>query len=333
MLPAAGVTAVGVLPSHRRRGILTALMGRQLDDIAARGESVAVLLASEAVIYRRFGYGPATFTQQLTVTRHRAAVQGTAGAGSIRVRHRSECGEALAAVYDAYRRQQPGAVSRSERLWRIGAGQPPVSPAPRLVAVHHDVSGAPDGYAAYSAGPTDPVTRSRPLVVDEIVAADRDAYAALFRFLCEHDLMTEVVFRSLPRDSWLRLLLTDHRAAQVNRDGDWLWVRVLDVPGALSARGYTAEGRLVLDVADAFRDGVAGRYALTVRDGNAVCERSDDAPDLALDISDLGSVYLGGTAPSSLAAAGRVRALTPRALPLADALFRAERTPHTLHWF
>lgn len=333
LLPVAGITAVGVLPSHRRRGILTAMMRRQLDDVAARGEAAAVLLASEAVIYRRFGYGPATFMQRLDIRQHRATVQGPPDAGSIRVLPRAECTEVLHTVYDAYRRTQPGAVSRKAELWRAGAGQQPVSLAPHLVAVHYDASGTPDGYAGYLAGPPDRATGNRMLEVNELVALDRDAYTALFRFLCEHDLVTDVAVKSLPREHWLRWSLTDHRAAQVTRDSDWLWVRLLDVPRALAARTYGADGRLVLDVADAFREDVAGRYALTVRDGSAVCERSDDAPDLALDVSDLGSLYLGGTAASALAEAGRVRALSPHALPLADALFRAERTPHTVHWF
>ena len=65
-IPIAGVTLVGVHPSHRRRGILRELMRRQLDDAHERGEAVAVLWASEAAIYGRFGYGMAT-----TSVRHR----------------------------------------------------------------------------------------------------------------------------------------------------------------------------------------------------------------------------------------------------------------------
>ncbi|MBY8878809.1 GNAT family N-acetyltransferase [Actinacidiphila acidipaludis] len=333
LLPVAGITAVGVLPSHRRRGILTSLMRRQLDDVADRGECLAVLLASEAVIYRRFGYGPATFTQRLTVARHRAALAGPAPAGSVVVRQRSECGDDLAAVYDAYRRTQPGALSRPAKSWQTGAGQPPVALTQRLVAFHHDAQGRPNGYASYLVGAVDPVTGARPLNVDEFVAADRDAYAGLFHFFAGHDLVTEIVLKSVPRAGWLRWLLTDHRAATVSKDTDWLWVRVLDVPRALAARGYRMDGRLVLDVADSVRPEVAGRYALTVSGGTAACERTDEAADLSLDVSDLGSVLLGGVAPSALADAGRVRAGDPRVLPLADALFGAERTPHTVHWF
>ncbi|SEO31972.1 GNAT family N-acetyltransferase [Actinacidiphila rubida] len=333
LVPVAGVTAVGVLPSHRRRGLLTALMHRQLDDVVARGECMAVLLSSESVIYRRFGYGPATFAQRLTLPRHRARLSGPAPTGSVSVLQRAECGDELASVYDAYRRTQPGALSRPAGSWRTGAGQPPVALTKRLIALHHDEEGVADGYASYVVGAVDPVTGGRTLSVDELVAANRDAYVALFHFLTGHDLVSEVALKSLPRQSWLRWLLEDHRAAALTRDTDWLWVRVLDVPRALASRTYPVDGRLVLEVADTVRTEVAGRYALTVEGGTAVCERTGDEPDLRMDVSDLGSVLLGGTPPSTLAEAGRVGARDPRALALADAVFRSERTPHTVHWF
>ncbi|MFI5675325.1 GNAT family N-acetyltransferase [Streptomyces cellulosae] len=337
LVPATGVTAVGVLPSHRRKGVLSAMMRQQLTDLRARGEFLSVLLATEAVIYRRFGYGPATYTQRLTVPRRQAALapsraRGTADApatgpdpGSVELLRRSECGEILEEVYDRYRRAQPGALSRPHRWWTVGAGQPPVSPAPRYVAVHRDTDGVPDGYASYS-------TESGTLTVDETIAIDDAGFTALARFLLGHDLVAEVVFDHFPREHPLRWQLADFRAGQVSGDMDWLWVRLLDVPRALTARGWSMDGELVLDVDDPFL-GEHGRYLLTVQDGKADCVRTDREPDLSLDVSDLGSVYLGGTAPSTLVRAGHIRAHRPGAAVLADAFFRAERPPHCLHWF
>jgi predicted acetyltransferase len=330
LAPAAGVTAVGVLPSHRRRGILSAIMRHQLADFRARGEFLSVLLASEAGIYRRFGYGPATYTERLTVSRHRAAFAvpragATAGSGSIEVLRRADCGDVLEDVYDRYRRAQPGALSRSHRWWAGGAGQPPVSLAPRYVAVHRDDDGVADGYASYS-------IESATLTVDETITTDGAVATALARFVLDHDLVTQVVFKHCPPGHPLRWQFADFRAGQAEDETDWLWVRLLDVPRALTARGWSADGELVLDVEDPFL-GERGRYALTVRDGKAECVRTDQAPDLSLDVSDLGSVYLGGTAPSTLVRAGHVRAHHPGAAALADALFRAERAPHCLHWF
>ncbi|MYT32572.1 MULTISPECIES: GNAT family N-acetyltransferase [unclassified Streptomyces] len=336
-VPAAGVTGVGVLPSHRRRGVLSAMMRHQLTELRARGEFLSVLLASEAPIYGRFGYGPATYTGRLTVQRHRATLalpraRGTADApatgpdnGSVEVLRRAECGEILEEVYDRYRRAQPGALSRPHRWWTLGAGQPPISPAPRYVAVHRDADGVPDGYASYSVD-------AETLTVDETIATDDAVFTALARFVLGHDLVSQIVFKHVPPDHPLRWQFADFRAGEVSGDTDWLWVRLLDVPRALTARGWSTDGELVLDVDDPFL-GEHGRHLLTVRDGKADCVPTDREPDLSLDIGDLGSVYLGGTAPSTLVRAGHIRAHRPDAATLADALFRTERPPHCLHWF
>ncbi|WP_030690744.1 GNAT family N-acetyltransferase [Streptomyces globisporus] len=342
LVPVGGVTAVGVLPSHRRRGVLSAMMRHQLTELRARGEFLSVLLASEAPIYGRFGYGPATYTQRLTVPRGLSALDvpralGTAGApvagsdagsgtGSVEVLRRAECGEILEEVYDRYRRAQPGALSRPHRWWDLRAGQPPISPAPRYVAVHRDAHGVPDGYASYAIGEADTLT------VDETIAVDDAVFTALARFVLGHDLVRTVVFKHFPPEHPLRWQFADFRAGEVGNHTDWLWVRLLDVPGALTARGWFTDGELVLDVEDPFL-GEHGRHLLTVRDGKAECVPTDRGPDLSLDVRDLGAVYLGGTAPSTLVRAGHVRAHRPGAAARADALFRGERSPHCLHWF
>ncbi|MEW5354007.1 GNAT family N-acetyltransferase [Streptomyces sp. 16-176A] len=339
LVPAAGVTAVGVLPTHRRQGVLSAMMRHQLTELRAQGEFLSVLLASEATIYGRFGYGPATYTQRLTVRRDKAGLalpraRGAAGApaarpdgdGSVEVLRRAECGEILEEVYDRYRRTQPGALSRPHRWWALRAGQPPISPAQRYIAVHRDADGVPDGYASYSLGDGGTLT------VDETITTDDAVFTALARFVLGHDLVTQVVFRHFPPQHPLRLQLADFRAGELSGDTDWLWVRLLDVPRALTARGWFTDGALVLDVEDPFL-GEHGRHLLTVRDGKADCVPTDREPDLSLDVRDLGSVYLGGTAPSTLVRAGHIRAHRPGAAALADALFRGDRTPHCLHWF
>ncbi|MER6219734.1 GNAT family N-acetyltransferase [Streptomyces sp900105755] len=333
LVAAAGVTAVGVLPSHRRRGVLSAMMRRQLADLRAGGEFLSVLLASEAPIYGRFGYGPATYTGRLTVPRHRGALAvprahgsgGGADSGSVEVLRRAECGAILEEVYDRYRRAQPGALSRPHRWWALRAGQPPISPAPRYLAVHRGTDGVPDGYASYS-------IESGTLTVDEIIAADDAVFTALAWFVLGHDLVSQVVFKHVPPGHPLRWQFADFRAGEVSGDTDWLWVRLLDVPRALTARGWFTDGELVLDVDDPFL-GEHGRHLLTVRDGKADCVPTDRRPDLSLDVRDLGSLYLGGTAPSTLVRAGHVRAHHPDAAANADALFRADRPPHCLHWF
>ena len=338
LVPAPGVTAVGVLPTHRRQGVLSAMMRHQLTELRARGEALSVLLASEATIYGRFGYGPATYTARLTVPRHKGALavpraRGTDDVpatgqdnGSVEVLRRAECGEILEEVYDRYRRAQPGALSRPHRWWALRAGQPPISPKPRYVAVHRDAEGIPDGYASYS------ISEPSTLTVDETIATDDAVFTALARFVLEHDLVSQIVFKHVPPQHPLRWQLTDFRAGEVGGDMDWLWVRLLDVPRALTARGWFTDGELVLAVDDPFLD-EHGRYLLTVRDGKADCVPTGRQPDLSLDVRDLGSLYLGGTAPSTLVRAGHIRAHRSDAATRADALFRTDRSPHCLHWF
>ncbi|RAJ82667.1 sterol carrier protein [Streptomyces sp. PsTaAH-137] len=168
--------------------------------------------------------------------------------------------------------------------------------------------------------------------MDETIATDDAVFTALASFVLEHDLVTSVVFKHLPPGHPLRWQLADFRAGQVSDDTDWLWLRLLDVPRALAARGWSTDGELVLDVDDPFL-GEHSRYLLTVREGKAHCAPTDREPDLSLDINDLGSLYLGGTAPSTLVRAGHIHAHHPGAAALADALFRTERPPHCLHWF
>ncbi|MEV6643981.1 GNAT family N-acetyltransferase [Amycolatopsis sp. NPDC051371] len=275
LVPVAGVTAVGVLPSHRRRGVLNAMMRHQLADVRARGEVLSVLLASEAGIYRRFGYGPATYTERLTVSRHQAAFAppragGAAASGSIEVLRRADCGDVLEDVYDRYRRARPGALSRPHRWWAGGAGQPPVSVAPRYVAVHRDDDGVADGYASYAVD-------AGTLTVDETITADDAVATALARFALDHDLVTRVVFKHCPPGHPLRWQFADFRAGQAEDETDWLWVRLLDIPRALTARGWEADGELVLDVEDPFLD-ERGSYLLTVRDRKAECIATDRNP-------------------------------------------------------
>ncbi|MCE0538046.1 GNAT family N-acetyltransferase [Kineosporia rhizophila] len=330
--PAAGVTAVGVLPTHRRRGVLSAIMRHQLTDLRERGEFLSVLLASEAGIYGRFGYGTATYEAELTVRRHENAFAppragGTdPNRGSIELLPSAECLPILEDVYDRYRRQQPGALSRPHRWWSLRAGQPPIAPQPRLIALHRDADGLADGYASYARG------EGSSLKVDEIVAPSDQVFTTLARYLLDHDLFTSMVFRHVPPEHPLRWQLADLRAGRVGKVTDWLWVRLLDIPRALTARGWFDDGELVLDVHDPFLE-KQGRYRLHVRDGKAECEPTDLPPDLTLDVRDLGAIYLGGTTPSTLVRAGHIQSHTDDAAARADVLFRSDRLPHCLHWF
>lgn len=332
--PVAGVTMVGVAPTHRRRGLLTALMSRQLDEVAGRGEMLAILTASESSIYGRFGYGPGTARVEMVVDSGRSSFLVEPSApGRCRLLTKADALPLVKAVYDACRAQRAGAVDRGDWWWRLVEVDRPADrdgASPLFFVVHEDAAGATDGFAMYrirSNWVAGNLSQSS-LVVREVYGVTSDVEAALWRFLFDVDLVERVECWSRPLDDPLRWRLAEPRRVRTNGVSDWLWVRVLDPRGALEARRYEREGRLVLEIVDRFRPAAGGRFLLEAGPDGAACKPTDQRPDLTLGASELGAVYLGGVAPSLLAQAGRADAHTPHALAQADALFTTGLMPY-----
>lgn len=330
-LPTAGVTSVGVLPTHRRRGLLTALMRRQLDDVHERGEPLAALWASEPAIYGRFGYGLAAWGLELTLERARTVLppaEATAPAG-VRLLERDQALEAFPAVYEAMRVGRPGAVDRPGGWWPYRFAD--------LASEHHrtgdlffalyEAEGSPEGYAIYQVkrdwGAGGPEATVR---LEELVAATEDAVVELWRYVLGIDLTSEVVAWNRPADEPLLHLVGDVRRLRP-RLHDALWVRLVDVGVALAGRRYAVADGLDLDVEDAFCDWNAGRFRLEGGPEGAECVRTASRPEISLSAADLGAVFLGGTRLSTLARAGRVREHAEGALRRADAMFAWDRLP------
>lgn len=332
-VPAAAVTWVGVLPTHRRRGHLRRMMAALLDDAAARGEAVAVLLASESLIYGRFGFGMAISHTAVEIESRHTTLRPSApdGGGRVDLLEAEEAVKALPVLLDRARRLQPGDLRRPDLSWddvfrdlekdRGGAG-------PLFYAVHENASGEADGYAVYRVKLTwaDGLPHGR-VLVEEVVSVTAEAEADLWRYLFSVDLTDVVEAEHRPVDDPLRWMLVDPRRLRVTMVSDFLWVRLVDVAVALAARRYEVDGALVLDVADGFRPDVAGRYLLEGGPDGADCRRTTEAPDLLLTVEDLGALYPGGVAASTLAAAGRVIEGRPGALARADAMFACHPPP------
>ncbi len=320
-LPVAGVTAVAVLPSHTRRGVLRSLMHRQLADIAARGEEpVAALWASETPIYARYGYGRASAHASFRFERGEGALSAAAPADPalrLRLAEPEAARPELAKVFDAVLEVQPGFYARNEDWWdrmlrdapedRGGKGQ-------LRCLLAEDDSGT-RGYALYSStshwdGRTGLPEGS--LVVRELQASDPAASAALWHNLLTRDLVTVVTAEDRSAEDPLLYQLLDPRRART-QVADGLWVRIIDLPGALTSRAYSAPVDVVLEVSDPLLGGNAGRWRLRSAGAglDATCQRTDEPADLALDVRELGAAYLGGTRLGSLAAAGLVTELRP----------------------
>lgn len=333
LLPAAAVSWIAVLPTHRRRGILTAIKRCQLDDAAERGEALAMLYASEGGIYRRFGYGIASSSMSITVdTRHSAFLRPVPD-GRVRIIDEDAAREVFPQIFDRARRIQPGAVQRVEAWWPDQFFWPePDEQGTRFYCMYESPDGRLDGYAAYRAQMRWDNGARGTVHVRDLVSVTPAARTVLWRYLLDVDLTETVSAWVVPLDEPLRWLLAEPRRMRVGRLGESLWLRVLDTPAALKARTYAVPGRVVFEVADGFRPdgGAAGRFELDGGPDGAEARRTSDEPDLALEIADLGALLLGGVRASALARAGLVQERTPGALARADAMFAVEPQPFSM---
>ena len=326
VVPTAGVTVVGTFPTHRRRGVLRAMMRAQLDDVHARGEPVALLWASEDTIYGRFGYGMSSTTSSMSIPREASAfARPLEREGSLRIVDREEALTLFPRVWDAVRRKTPGMLRRTRNWWEFRLLFEPPSggeDAPkRFVVLEKD--GKPEGYAIYRHKPKfEGGDFSSELQVVEAVALDGRPTAEIWRYLFDIDWSTKITAGLLPADHPLWWLLATPRRMKL-QVGDGLWVRLVDVGQALSARTYAAEGPIVFDVIDDFCPWNEGRWRLA----RGQAKRTTQAAQLRLDVSALGSAYLGAFSFSGLVRGGRVEELRRGAAARADAMFAAERAP------
>jgi predicted acetyltransferase len=318
-LPCGGVTVVGVYPTHRRRGALRALMDAQLRDVHERGEPLAALWASEETIYGRFGYGLASWAGELTVPREwNAFAAPLERRGRVRFVERDEAASLLPPVWEGLRAQRPGMFARSEAWWALRALRVPDEEKanPKRIVVL-ELDGAPQAYAIYkSTMKFEGGVADSTLEVTEAIATTPQAMAELWRFLLDVDWQAKVHVTLVPPDHPLFMLLATPRRAKY-RMGDGLWVRLVDVDAALSGRAYTGDGAVVFDVRDAVCPWNEGRWRVST-DG---AERVDADADIALDVSALGSAYLGAVSFDQLRAGLRLEELTHGAVERADALF------------
>ncbi len=331
------ISNVTVQPTHRRRGLLTRMIGADLRAAADRGEALALLVAAEWPIYGRYGFGPAVARAAYRIDPRsvRWPAAATDG-GSVRFAESAHVADDVRAVHDAVRLQCPGSIERSERTHLLTLGLVPEGFFGRWagrLAVHRDVTGAADGYVRWHTDSTwDGMTPRTELQVDELLAATPEAYSRLWRLVFGVDLVTAVEADARPATEVLPLLLTDGRAWRQVRCEDFVWARPLDVVAALEARRCPTQGRLVFEVTDA--DGLAsGRYALEGGPDGASCRRTTESADLTLPVSSLGAAYFGGTRVHSLAAAGLVDEHTAGAVLRADALLGPIDTPWALTFF
>jgi predicted acetyltransferase len=314
VLPAAGVTWVGVAPTHRRRGLLSEMFTELHRRMAERSYPIAGLEASEFGIYGRFGYGPATTVQQLSVERRTARFRPEVpDPGGVRVVRPADHRRRLEDIYERWRLRTPGGLRTPQAMWDEVLADRVRHGGSELVAMLHA-----DGFAMYRLH----TGESKTAEVTKFAAVTPDAHIALWRALMGLDLFENVTIEA-PPGMPLPYLLTDARLVRITGWEDGLWLRILDIPAVLAARTYAADVSVVLDISDGVLGG-GGRYAFDVRAGRARCVPTDAAADVTMDLSVLGSLYLGAHPASAFAAARRLRCADPSVPARLDAAFASD---------
>jgi predicted acetyltransferase len=330
-VPAGGVTMVGVLPSHRRRGLLSQMMSAQLLDARARGEAVAILWASEGSIYQRFGYGAATKQAEVNIERDRAVFRIDGGAaGRCRLVHVEEATKVLPDIYERVRISTPGMYARSQEWWLAHTLPDPQSyrrgGGPMFRAVW-EIEGRAEAYALYRIhGEWVDHLPAGWLEVKEVMATSVLATREIWRFLLGVDLVARVRAFLLPADHPLFFMVTEPRRLHLSVH-DALWLRIVDVKKALGSRSYALEDTLTFELVDPLCPWNEGRWRLEATREGARLHPAVDPAELRLAAADLGAVYLGGARFGELVEAGRVDELEAGAALRATLMFTSDRSP------
>lgn len=328
-VPMGGTTVVTVQPTHRRRGVLRSLMDRHLDDVAERGEPLVGLWASESSIYGRFGYGPATRRHMAKLDARAVELLHEASTGSVKLLESGDADPVLRATYEAARPRRAGMLARSDAWWTHRLLADPESWREGKSKIRYAVYeewGSVTGYASYrQKSKWDDFVAQGEVDIIEVIAITPEAHSGLWAFLTNIDLFPNVEWWNMPVDDPLLWKLSDPR--RLKRElADALWVRVMDVPAAVSARAYDSEGMVVFQLADPTRPQTSGTYRLEVSDGVGQCESADASADVSFEADILGSLYLGGADAIAMAAAGRIEG-EPEAVRTLHRLFRSDQPP------
>lgn len=338
LLPTHLVTAVTVRPTHRRKGLLRRMITGDLDAARQQGLAMAALTASEATIYGRFGFGAATFTNEIEIdTKERFAVRNAAR-GTVEVADPAVLLDIAPRVFSGFHQNTIGSIGRQDAYRHRVAGQwneEKLEPDRSVrAALHYDDGGRIDGYVSYKFEGWD---KTPPTVkVRDLVTASNEAYLALWSFLGSIDLVERIKFPLAAVDDPLPWALSDRRGYSITGQEDVLWLRILDPVEALQARTYGADGHIIIDLQDPLGR-IDGKYGMQVSGQEASVRRCDGqestTADLTLSVNALSSLYLGGVRATALSAAGELQCTDPAVLELVDNMFAAPSAPWCITHF
>ena len=317
----AAVASVSVQATHRRKGINRSIMKYQLEDIHSRQEPLAVLQASESIIYGRYGYGMASFENNLEIEKTRSAYAiDHVPEGQSYFIEESEAREICPQIYAKAIENRVGMVRRKENWWEFRFREPGLKGGDsKSWFVKYQKNGQNEGYLRYTISDVE-------LNIIELIASSHEAYSSLWRLCLDMDLVDIIKAEHRPADEELKWMLADPRRL-VEHSCDRYWVRLVDVKKALSQRSYSVDGSLTLEVRDSFLPWNEEVVELRSESGESSCATSNRNPDIVLSAGDLGAVYLGGINFSTLLAAGRIEEITKGSISKANLMFSTKRNP------
>ncbi len=335
-VPMAGVTMVGTLPHYRRQGLLRKLMTQAYSDMRDRNQPIAILWASMAAIYQRFGYGIASSSVRYSFDPRFAGLQQAYEApGRITLESAEDAYAVIKQIYVEYASPRNLHIHRSRALWQASTLRPGEKGQPVHVATYRNADGRASGYVVYQLIEKE---RNEPgpdqrLLVQDYVALDLEAFRALWEFLRSHDLAGEVVIRgALGEDDVTPELLLEPRMLK-KYVSDGIWMRIIEVEKALMARPYGDRGELSIAVEDSMCPWNTGTFLLET-DGRTTDVRRKDGPaDLTVTPNALATLLAGHRTATHLARAGRLNAGSDTALVRADRIFRTEYAPNCPNGF
>ncbi len=329
-LPMSGLTVITVQPTHTRRGVLTAMMRRHIDQARDRGEALGGLWASEVPIYGRFGYGPAAQMRGIKFDA-RFAGRGLSEPGvTVRLAAADEAEKILPPLFASVQATRPGMYQRSEPWWKWRIFFDPEKHRDGASALRFaiaEVDGDPVGYMIYRQKASWSQLAEGELRIRELIAGTDAAYRALWHFATNIDLFPMVKHWNIPVDDPLQLVLIDGRTVVTEDLSDSLWIRLIDVADALERRTYTGTDSISIAVHDRFADWNDGTYRLNVENGAAKVDKVTADADVSMDVNTLAALYLGGHDAMGLARVARIDG-SPEAVLRLDALFRSAVAPY-----
>jgi predicted acetyltransferase len=321
-----------VRATHRRRGLMRTLLSADLRRAAENGLAIAALRAMEATIYPRFGFGPAILGRHVEVDTGDTFALLHDPEGCVEVTDPSTLLDVAPDVFDRFHSRTLGSIQRQRfypsKIAGIWAEDRPLPDPSVRAALHYDADSEVDGYVTYKFSSRD--SQPGTIEVVDMVATCPNAYLGLWGYLASIDLVRLVSYRQAPATDVLNWAMHDRRGFRVVNEEDAVWLRILDPVAALESRSYDVDGAVHLAISDPL-DLASGGYALRVRDGKACVTRTSCCSrpaDVSMDISTLGSLYLGGVRARVLASAGRISARSPAALGELEALMAHLEAPY-----